>query len=105
MAWIGDFAATTPYDLAQVTESFIQLKAYGLDPVQNGLLRTLGDTSAAMGKPIEQAVEAIADAVTGENERLKEFGIKARVEGDEIVYAYTKTARKWKLVQMPPVEK
>ncbi|WP_253294526.1 tape measure protein [Vibrio cholerae] len=93
MAWISDFAATTPYDLAQVTESFIQLKAYGLDPVQNGLLRTLGDTSAAMGKPIEQAVEAIADAVTGENERLKEFGIKARVEGDEIVYAYTKNGK------------
>lgn len=93
LAWVSDFAASTPYDLAQVTESFIQLKAYGLDPMQNGLLRTLGDTSAAMGKPIEQAVEAIADAVTGENERLKEFGIKARVEGDEIVYAYTKNGK------------
>ncbi|EKA5635579.1 hypothetical protein OKZ62_001480 [Vibrio navarrensis] len=93
LAWVSDFAAKTPYDLAQVTESFIQLKAYGLDPVKNGLLQTLGDTSAAMGKPIEQAVEAIADAVTGENERLKEFGIKARVEGDEIVYAYTKNGK------------
>lgn len=93
LAWISDFAATTPYELGQVTESFIQLKAYGLDPMADGLLRTLGDTSAAMGKPIEQAVEAIADAVTGENERLKEFGIKARIEGDEIVYAYTKNGK------------
>ena len=29
-----------------------------------------------MGKPVLQAVEAISDAITGENERLKEFGIK-----------------------------
>jgi len=42
-----------------------------------------------MGKDINQAVEAIADAVTGENERLKEFGIKARTQGETITYEYT----------------
>ncbi|GAA4651677.1 hypothetical protein GCM10023116_39610 [Kistimonas scapharcae] len=89
MDWVSDFAASTPYELAQVTDSFVKLKAYGLDPVKDGLLTTLGDTAAAMGKPIEQAVEAMADAITGENERLKEFGIKARAEGNRIVYEYT----------------
>jgi hypothetical protein len=54
-----------------------------------GLLRSLGDTSAAMGKPLMQSVEAIADAITGENERLKEFGIKARKGGGMIAYEYT----------------
>ncbi|TDF43392.1 phage tail protein, partial [Histophilus somni] len=35
-------------------------------------------------------VEAIADAVTGENERLKEFGIKGRAVGKNIIeYEYT----------------
>lgn len=88
MAWVTDFAAKTPYELNEVMESFVALRAYGLDPT-NGLLRDLGDTSAAMNKPLSQAVEAIADAVTGENERLKEFGIRAAVSGEEIAYTYT----------------
>ena len=93
MAWVQDFAVKTPYELDQVTDSFVKLRAYGLDPTQ-GLLETLGDTSAAMGKPLMQAVEAVADAVTGENERLKEFGIKASKTGSMITYAYTNAAGK-----------
>ncbi|SMB82412.1 phage tail tape measure protein, lambda family [Pasteurella testudinis DSM 23072] len=90
MNWISDFAAKTPYELNEVTESFVRLRAYGMDPT-NGLLTTLGDTASAMGKPVMQAVEAIADAVTGENERLKEFGIKGSVvKGSNLIeYAYT----------------
>lgn len=91
MSWISDFAAKTPYELAEVTEAFVQLRSYGMEPMQ-GLLQTLGDTSSAMGKPLKQAVEAIADAVTGENERLKEFGIVGKKVGDKIVYSYTNAA-------------
>lgn len=91
MGWISDFAAKTPYELAEVTEAFVQLRSYGMDPMQ-GLLQTLGDTSSSMGKPLKQAVEAIADAVTGENERLKEFGIVGKKVGDKIVYSYTNAA-------------
>ena len=91
MDWISDFAAKTPYDLNTVTDSFVKLRAYGLDPT-NGLLATLGDTSAAMGKDVMQAVEAIADAVTGENERLKEFGVRASKAGGKITYEYTNKA-------------
>lgn len=91
MGWVTNFAATTPYELDQVTEGFVSLKNYGIDPT-NGTLRTLGDTAAAMGKPMMQAVEAMADAVTGENERLKEFGITASKTGDKITYAYSNAA-------------
>ncbi|MFG1409516.1 tape measure protein [Xanthobacter sp. VTT E-85241] len=86
--WVSDFAAKTPYDLAGVTEAFVKMRSYGLDPT-NGSMRVLGDTAAAMGKPMMQAVEAMADAVTGENERLKEFGIKASKSGKYFEYAYT----------------
>lgn len=89
MQWVSDFAAKTPFELAEVTEAFVKLKAYGMDPIQDDLLRTLGDTGAAMGKPVMQAVEAIADAVTGEYERLKEFGIKAQTKGERVRFAYT----------------
>jgi hypothetical protein len=88
MEWISNFATTTPYEIGQVTDAFVKLRAYGLDPT-DGLLRTLGDTGSAMGKTVNQAVEAMADAVTGENERLKEFGIKARASGETITYEYT----------------
>lgn len=88
MDWVSDFAVKTPFELAEVTESFVRLRSYGLDPT-NGLLKTLGDTGSAMGKPIMQAVEAIADAVTGENERLKEFGIKASTKKGTTTYSYT----------------
>lgn len=88
MQWISNFAAKTPYELAEVTDAFVKLRAYGLDPT-NGLLKSLGDTSAAMGKDVMQAVEAIADAVTGENERLKEFGIRGSKKGGDVTYEYT----------------
>lgn len=94
--WVNDFAATTPFQLAEVTGAFVKLRAFGLNPM-GGLLRTLGDTAAAMGKSVDQAVEAIADAATGEFERLKEFGIKARTVGKRIVFEYSqngKTLRK-----------
>ena len=87
MDWVSDFAAKTPYELAGVTDAFVKLKAYGIEP-QEGALRSAGDAAAAMGKPLEQAVEALADAMTGENERLKEFGIKAEAAGDKIVYRW-----------------
>ena len=88
--WVKQFAVDTPSNLDEAMEAFVKLRAYGLDPT-NGLLLTLGDTGAAMGKPVMQAVEAIADAVTGENERLKEFGVKGSVvKGTNIIeYAYT----------------
>ncbi|MFD2177736.1 tape measure protein [Veronia pacifica] len=91
MQWVSEFATKTPYELAEVNEAFVKLRAYGMDPTQ-GLLMTLGNTSSAMGKDLMQAVEAVADAVTGENERLKEFGIKASTKGNTITYEYTNKA-------------
>lgn len=92
--WISDFAAKTPFDLKTVTEAFVKLRAYGIDPIQGDTLLSLGDTASAMGKSVMDAVEAIADAVTGENERLKEFGIKAAKDGGKIIYNYTDKAGK-----------
>lgn len=91
MNWVSDFAAKTPYELAEVTAAFVKLRSYGMDP-KNGLLTTLGDTASAMGKDVMDAVEAIADAITGENERLKEFGITASKSGKKITYEYTDRA-------------
>ncbi|MGB3751871.1 MAG: tape measure protein, partial [Arcobacteraceae bacterium] len=93
--WIKEFTSNTPYEMQNVGESFLKAKAYGIDPM-NDTLKVLGDTASGMGKPLIQAVEAMADAMTGENERLKEFGIKAKVSGDEVAYNWTDTSGKAK---------
>lgn len=80
---IQEFAASTPYDLAQVTDSFTKLVNLGLTPSERALT-SYGNTASAMGKSLNQLIEAVADATTGEFERLKEFGIKARQEGDKV---------------------
>jgi hypothetical protein len=41
-----------------------------------------------MGKSLDQMIEAVADAATGEFERLKEFGIKAKTEGDRVKFTF-----------------
>lgn len=96
-AWIKEFAAKTPYLLTGVTDAFVKLRSYGIDPI-GGTLKTLGDTSAAMGKPLMQAVEAMADAVVGENERLKEFGIRASMNGEKIAYSWSDASGKAKYI-------
>lgn len=92
MAWVQKFAATTPYELADVMEGFVALKAYGIDPM-NGSLMALGDMASGMNKPLMQSVEAMADAMTGEFERLKEFGIRASKAGDMVTFTYRKNGK------------
>lgn len=92
MDWIADFAAKTPYDLEGVTDAFIKLKAYGIDPV-DGTLLMLGDTASAMNKPLNQAVEAFADATNFQFERLREFGLTASQKGNEVTFQWTKNGK------------
>jgi hypothetical protein len=92
MDWVTNFARTTPYEIDEVMEAFIALKAYGIDPT-DGSLRILGDTAAGMGKRLMQAVEMIADAQTGEFERLKEFGVRAKVAGDRVTFSYVRNGK------------
>lgn len=82
-AWIKQFAAETPYGLNQVTEAFVKMTSLGLDASKDAL-QSYGNTASAMGKSLDQMIEAVADASTGEFERLKEFGIKARQQGDQV---------------------
>ena len=84
---ITDFAAKTPYELQEVMTGFIKLKNMGLDPSREALT-AYGDTASAMGKGLNDMVEAVADAATGEFERLKEFGIRASQQGDKVTFTF-----------------
>lgn len=85
--FIQEFAATTPFQLEEVTGAFIKLKALGLTPSEEALT-SYGNTAVAMGKSLNQMIEAVADATTGEFERLKEFGIKAKTQGDQVTFTF-----------------
>lgn len=86
-AQITKFAAKTPYELNEVMGAFIKLKNMGLDPGEKALT-AYGDTASAMGKSLNDMVEAVADAATGEFERLKEFGIRSSKEGDKVKFTF-----------------
>ena len=86
MKWIADFAAKTPYQMDTVAASFAKLSAAGFDATK--YIGVLGDTASAMGKSLDQSVDMFTDAATGEFERLKEFGIKARTEGDKVTFTW-----------------
>ena len=81
------FAEKTPFDLSQSVEGFIKLRTLGLQATEEALT-SFGNTAAAMGKPLNQMIEAVADAATGEFERLKEFGIKSKKEGDKVKFTF-----------------
>lgn len=84
---LQQFAKETPYGLNQAVEGFTKLVALGLDPSKEALI-SYGNTASAMGKDLNQMIEAVADAATGEFERLKEFGIKASQQGDSVSFTF-----------------
>ncbi len=73
MKWAVDFANKTPFETDSVVEAVVKLESYGLTAQK--VLPAVGNMAGVMNKDIIQAVEAVADAQTGELERLKEFGI------------------------------
>ena len=63
-----------------------------------------GDTASAMGKSLDDMVEAVADAATGEFERLKEFGIRASKNGDRVSFTRTSPRPRIHYLECPKCE-
>jgi len=59
---ITEFAATTPFSVVELTDSFVRLANQGFKPT--------------------------FDAQVGEFERLKEFGIRAEKQGDQVTFTF-----------------
>lgn len=87
MKMLQRLAADTPGSLQEWTEAYIKLVNRGIKPT-TAELTNIGDLAASQGKSVDQLIEAILDAMTGENERLKEFGIKASKNGNTVKYTF-----------------
>ncbi|QZA80181.1 tape measure protein [Deefgea piscis] len=82
-AELEGLAGTLPESLQDVVGGFVKLKNLGLDPSSKAIA-SYANTAGALGKSLNEMIEAVADASTGEFERLKEFGIKASKQGDSV---------------------
>lgn len=98
-AAVGQYAALQQLasDLGQstdvLTEAYVGLANRGIKPSEERL-RAFGNIAASIpGKNVGQVVEAVADALSGEFERLQEFGIKAVNQGDKVALTFQGVTR------------
>ena len=84
LARLQKLADTLPQDLSDITQAFTVFSRFGIDTSAKSLT-AFSNIATANGKSMSQLGEAVADALTGEFERLKEFGIKVSRENDGFV--------------------
>jgi len=87
MEAIKIMAANTAFSVDELTEGYVKMVNRGLRPTQKEMV-SLSDLAASQGKTFDQLVEAVLDAQTAEFTRLKEFGINAKKEGDNISLSF-----------------
>ena len=87
MEAIKKMAKETSFGVDELTEGYVKMVNRGLRPSQKEMT-AMADLAASQGKTFDQLVEAVLDAQTGEFERLKEFGVKARKEGDNVSLSF-----------------
>lgn len=75
---IEDFATATPYQLDEIVDSFIRLKAMGLEPSMEALT-SYGNTASTFGKNITDFTDAVSSAVMLNFKSLRTFGIQTQV--------------------------
>lgn len=84
---IEKFALDTPYQLDEIVEAFIRLKALGLDPSMEALT-SYGNTASAFGRGIMDFTEALSNAVMFNFRSLRSFGIMATTEKDKVNFTF-----------------
>jgi len=96
---------TLPLTIQQVAEAFLNLKNFGLDASREAIL-AYGNVAAGFrvqGKSLDDFVQAVADATKFQFDRLAEFGVGFRQEGEEVVFTFqgveTRVAKSAKAIE------
>lgn len=79
LARMEQLAKGLPQTLQDLTNGFVVLNRYGISTA-NESMTAFANIASANNKNMSQLAEALGDALTGEYERLKEFGVKVRSE-------------------------
>ena len=90
---LTELANKLPQDLDNITAGFIVLQRNGIDTT-SASLEAFSKVAAGNSKDFTQLAEAVADALTGEFERLKEFGVKVSKENDQFAIRFADGSEK-----------
>lgn len=89
-AWINKFATETPLQLDEVTQLFVRLKAFGLDPM-DGSLQAIVDQTYKLGGSFEEA--------QGISLALGQAWAKQKLQGEEILQMIERGVPVWSLLE------
>ena len=87
------FADDFNLSLKDTFESMHKMKVYGIDPTAKRL-EEYGNVGIGAMKSVDQYVEMMADAMMGEFERTKEFGVKASQTAEKVQFAWSDSSGK-----------
>lgn len=86
-AQLRQFTLKNPFEVREVTEGYVRLRNVGINPsIQQ--LQQLADLAAASGKSFDTVTNSLLGATTGRFAQLKQFGITARQQGDEVALTF-----------------
>nr|WP_251080778.1 tape measure protein [Motilimonas cestriensis] len=88
--WVQQFAKNTPYQLDGVTNAFVKLKAFGMDPM-DGSMQAIADQVAQLGgdqQMLEGSVLAVGQAWA-----------KQKLQGEEILQLVERGIPVWDLLE------
>ncbi|MDK1288491.1 tape measure protein [Pseudoalteromonas umbrosa] len=88
--WIADFTKNTPLQLGEVSQAFVKLKAFGLDPM-DGTLQAITDSALKLGGSYVE-VEGISLA-------LGQAWAKQKLQGEEILQLVERGVPVWDMLQ------
>lgn len=89
-AWINKFATETPLQLDEVTQLFVRLKAFGLDPM-DGSLQAIVDQTYKLGGSFEEA--------QGISLALGQAWAKQKLQGEEILQMIERGVPVWEMLE------
>ncbi|MDF2411190.1 tape measure protein [Aeromonas sp. 2HA2] len=89
-AWIQDFAKNTPLQLDEVTQVFVRLKAFGIDPMAGAMLGIV-DQAYKLGGGFEE--------VQGISLALGQAWAKQKLQGEEILQLIERGVPVWQLLE------
>ncbi|WP_017410108.1 tape measure protein [Aeromonas hydrophila] len=90
MSWVKQFAQDTPYAVNEVTQSFVRLKAFGLDPM-DGTMQAIADQAAMMG--------GTAETMDGISLALGQAWTKGKLQGEEALQLLERGVPVWDYLQ------
>ena len=88
--WIKQFTRETPYQLEQVADAFVRLKAFGLDPM-DGSMQAMVDQASKLGGGMER--------LNGISLAVGQAWAKQKLQGEEILQLVERGVPVWELLE------